>query len=161
VFGAILLPVMLAAYHSRYQPPSIGTVKSLMDEEVTAGMIHDVDLVNHIYTSDASVTDAACQTAGASRTWKGHDQLDARYRSLPTFLSLQHVFAQVTWDPNDSYASTAYVRAETIGVILPAVGHGKSQSIVGHELWVFTRGNGQWKISSFTYNLCLPANGAG
>jgi hypothetical protein len=132
-----------------------------MDEEVTAGVTHDVDLVNRIYTPDAVVTDAACQTPGVSQTWKGHAQIDGRYRSLPKFLWLQHVFAQVTWDPNDSDASAAYVTADTIGVLSPAASPGKSQSIVGHELWVFARVNAQWQITSFTYNLCLPANGAG
>jgi hypothetical protein len=157
IFGVIAVTVILAVVHSRNQPPGIGTVTNLMKEEVTAAETRNTALVDRIYTQDAVVTDAACQTAGASQTWQGYDRIDARYRNPGKFLWLQHVFAQVTWDPNDSNASTAYVTADTVGVLLPATSHGKSQSIVGHELWVFLRVDGQWRISSFTYNLCLPA----
>jgi len=124
IFGAIAVTVILAVAHSRNQPPGIGTVTNLMKEEVTAAETRDKALVNRIYTQDAVVTDAACQTAGASQTWQGYDQIDARYRNPGTFLWLQHVFAQVTWDPNDSDASTAYVTADTVGVLLPAASHG-------------------------------------
>ncbi len=157
IFGTIAVTVILAVAHSRNQPPDISTVTSLMKEEVTAAETRNTALANRIYTPDAVVTDAACQTPGASQTWQGYAQIDARYRNPGKFLWLQHVFAQVTWDPNDSGASTAYVTADTAGVLLPATGHGKSQSIVGHELWTFVRVNGQWRIASFTYNLCLPA----
>lgn len=161
VAGAILLAALLVLYHFVTGPPGIGTVTSLMKMEVTAGKDHDAALVNRIYASDAVVTDAGCQTPGASHTWKGYSQIDSRYRNLPKFLWLQHVFAQVTWDPNDFRASTAAVTAETIGVQLPATSHEKSESIVGHELWTFAYVNGQWRITSFTYNLCLPAYGGG
>jgi len=161
VFGAIFLTVILAVYHSWTQPPDISTVTNLMKEEVTAGETHDTALVSRIYIPDAVVTDAACQTRGVSQTWQGYAQIDIRYRGLARFLWLQHVYAQVTWDPNDSRASTAYVTANTIGVLLPATSHGKAQSIVGHELWIFVRVNGQWRVASFTYNLCLPAYSGG
>ncbi len=158
VFGAILLAVILAAYHSRTQPPGIGTVTNLMKAEVTAAETRNTALVNRIYTRDAVVTDAACQAPGFSQTWQRYAQIDARYRNPGKFLSLQHVFAQVTWDPNDSQASTAYVTADTAGVLLPATSHGRPRPIVGHELWIFVRVDGQWRIASFTYNLCFTLN---
>jgi len=128
-----------------------------MKEEVTAGETRNTALVNRIYLQDAIVTDAACQTPGVSRTWQGSIQIDDRYRKLPKVLWLQHVFAQVSWEPNDSHASTAYVTADTVGDLFPASSDGKSQSIVGRELWVFVRVNGRWRIAYFTYNLCFPA----
>ena len=155
IFGAIAVTVILTVAHSRNQPPDISTVSNLMKEEVTAAETRNTTLVNRIYTSDAVVTDAACQTPRLSQTWQGYAQIDARYRNPGKFLWLQHVFAQVTWDPNDRGASTAYVTADTAGVLLPATSHGKPQSIVGHELWIFVRANGQWRIASFTYNLCF------
>jgi hypothetical protein len=158
IFGVIAVAVILAVFHSRTQPPGIDTVTNLMKAEITAGETHNTALVNRIYTRDAVVTDAACQTPGVSQSWQGYAQIDVRYRKLPKFLWLQHVFAQVTWDPNDSRASTAYVTADTAGVLLPVASHGKPQSIVGHELWMFVRVNGEWRIASFTYNLCLPVN---
>jgi hypothetical protein len=157
IFGAVAVTVILAVVHSRNQSPGIGTVTSLMKEEITAAETRNTALVNSIYTRDAVVTDAACQTAGASRTWQGYGQIEARYRNPGKFLWLEHVFTQVAWDPDDSSASTAYVTAETAGVLLSATSRGKPQSVVGHELWVFVRVEGLWRIASFTYNLCLPA----
>ena len=167
VIGAILLAGLAWAYHqiTMSPPPSTSTVTSLMTQEVTASetphatatevkRIHS--LVESIYAPDAVVTDAACQTPGASQTWKGYRRLDARYLGLPKFLWLQHVFAQVTWDPDNSSASTATATAETAGVMLPATSQGKSQSIVGRELWTFAIVDGQWRITSFTYNMCVP-----
>jgi hypothetical protein len=158
VFGAILLAGLVWVYHqiTTSPPPSTSTVTSLMEQEVTAGETHNTALVERIYSPDAVVTDAACQTPGVSQTWKGYRQLDARYLGLPKFLWLQHIFAQVTWDPNNSSASTATATAETAGVLLPATSHGKSQSIVGRELWTFAIVDGQWRITSFTYNMCVP-----
>ncbi len=158
IVGAVLLAGVVWVYHqfTVSPPPDASTVTSLMAQEIAAGETHDTALVDRIYAPGAVVTDAACQSPQDSRTWKGYGQLDARYLGLPRFLWLQHVFAQVTWDPDNSSASTATATAETAGVMLPATRHGKSQSIVGRELWTFARVDGQWRITSFTFNMCVP-----
>jgi uncharacterized protein YchJ len=158
VIGAILLAGLVWVYHqvTDSPPPSTSTVTSLMRQEAAASVTRDTALVEHIYSPDAVVTDAACGQPGASQTWKGYGQLDARYLGLSGFLWLQHIFAQVTWDPGNSSASTATATAETAGVMLPATKNGKSQSIVGRELWTFVIVDGQWRITSFTYNMCVP-----
>lgn len=162
VIGAILLSGILAGYHHFFvEPPGIGTVTALMNEDATAAEHHDVTVVSRIYDPSAVVTDAGCQTPGASRTWTGYAEIKARYGQLPKFLWIQHVYPQVSWDPDDRQATTADVTAETIGVIEPSTNSQKSQSIVGHELWTFARVNGHWLVTSFTYNLCLPGSMGG
>src|SRR5262249_53783238 len=145
-------------YHSFTEPPGIGAVTSLMKEEAAAAEAHDPNVAFRIYARDAVVTDAGCQTPGASQTWKGYAEIYSRYRALPRFAWLQHIYAKVSWEPDNSGASTGYVTAETVGVLDSSVNSRKSQFIVGHELWTFALVNGHWLVTSFTYNLCLPVN---
>jgi len=159
IIAGVVLTTALSIHDKWTQPPSIGAVTSLMQQEVAAGKGRDAALANRIYAPDAVVTDAACGTQGRSQTWKGYTQVDARYRNVSGIVWVQHVTDGVTWYPNNNSASTAWAAAETVGVLAPAAGNGNSQSIVGHELWTFARANGQWRITSFTYNLCLPPSG--
>ncbi len=154
VVGGLVLFGLLTVYHNWTQPPGTGTVTSLMEEEATASETHDTALVSRIYTADAEVTDTGCETAKTlSQTWQGYAQIEDRYRLLPRFVWLQHAFEQVTWYPNDRSASTASATAVTVGVLaLP--GTRNFLSITGDELWTFARVNGQWRVASFTYNLC-------
>jgi len=158
--GGAAVFVILNFFYSNTRPPGVDVVISLMKQEVTAAQYRDTALVRHIYTPDAVVTDAACGSPVRSVTWQGWGPIDVRYRGLPEIPWMQHVFEQVNWYPSDSSASTAYVRADTVGVMRPTA-RAKLQSISGRELWSFARVDGQWRITSFTYNLCLPPSLAG
>ena len=160
ILGSLVLSGLLWLYHGFSQPPPVTAVTTLMDEEATAAQKHDTSVVGRIYAPDAVVTDAACQTPGQSHTWVGYAQISRRYKGLQGFVWLRHLYAQVTWEPDNSDATTAAVTAETVGVLAPATSKGKQQSIVGHELWTFALTNGHWLVTSFTYNLCLPPSGA-
>src|ERR1017187_5256094 len=160
IFGSLVLSGLLWLYHGFSQPPPVTAVTALMDEEATAAQKHDTSVVGRIYAPDAVVTDAACQKPGVSQTWVGYAQISRRYKGLQGFVWLRHLYAQVTWEPDNSDATTAAVTAETVGVLAPATSKGKQQSIVGHELWTFALTNGHWLVTSFTYNLCLPPSGA-
>lgn len=155
---AIALAFGVPAVKHLHAPPGTGTVLDLMNAEATATAAHDFAAITGIYAHDAVVTDAGCQSPGASQTWKGLARIEARYIALPSFSSLQHVNALVLWEPNDWRASKADVTAETVGVIAPSTSSQKPQFIVGNEQWTFADENGRWVITSFTYNLCLPTS---
>lgn len=135
-------------------PPSDSTVTALMAQEVQAGKTHDVRLVASIYDEHAVVMDAGCQSPDQGTVWSGLPRITARYLELPQFASLDHADPHVSWVLNNRFATKAYASATTIGAIASSTGN---QPIRGHELWVFAKINGQWLITSFIYNLCMPS----
>ena len=137
-------------------PPPANAVIDVMNQETMAGMTRDPGVIGHIYAPDATVTDAGCQTPGASNTWRGAEEIATRYGGLPAIESLHHVDVSVRWEPANRWASRAEVAADTIGVLAPTGTPPKSQSIAGHERWILFKSGDRWLIQSFTYNLCLP-----
>jgi len=132
-----------------------------MDTETAAAKSHDIAALRRLYAPGAVVADAACMTRGAAQVWNGWHQIADRYRGLPGFLSLRHVHPLVLWQPDNSGAVTADVTAETIGVIGPSASTPKPAFITGNELWTFALSHGRWMVTSFTYNLCVPAGVGG
>jgi hypothetical protein len=131
-------------------------VKDLMDQEVSAAKSRDLKLVDQIYASDAVVKEAVCQPGDQSHIWYGREQIKARYRDLPQFLSLAHANKQVTLIPNDPSAMKATATASTQGQFV-MVASGSTQKLVslgGNEQWEFSKIADQWFITIFTYNLC-------
>jgi hypothetical protein len=153
--GGILGFSLPLLYGIIVNPPPASTVADLMNQESLAAKMHNITVVSRIYASDAVVTDAGCQSPGASTVWTGEAQIMSRYNALPAFSSLEHVNVHVNWEPDFSWATKADATAETVGVIVPSGGSQQSQFIVGHEQWTFAHENGHWVITSFTYNLCI------
>jgi len=156
----LVLAAPLAIYHSFGEPQGIGTVTGLMNVEAAAARAHDVTAVSRIFAPDAAVTDAGYQIPGASQTWKRFAEIYARYRAMPRFLWIQHLYAQVSWDPNDSRAA-ADVTAETVGSLSPRPADGTPSPSWATKLWTFALVNGHWRVTSFTYNLCRPSSNGG
>lgn len=155
--GAIIGFVLPLSWHLVIDPPSASAVFGLMNSEVQAAVTRDTGAAGRLYAPDATVTDAGCQTQGATTTWRGPSEISRRYRDLPSFDSLHHVGARVSWDPPNRWASRAEATADTIGVIAGGDTSPRSQSIIGHERWAFVKTNDRWVVQSFTYNLCMPA----
>jgi hypothetical protein len=142
-------------------PPGLSTLTSLMNEEAAAARAHDMAAVSSLYAPAPFVKDAACRTSGSSHTWTGLDQIRARYQALPKFSALRHVGGQVQWRPDNSQATYATMRAQTVGIIPRSASSPKAQYIHGNEVWTFARVGGRWVITSFTYNVCFRPGGGG
>ncbi|SRR5258708_22184351 len=132
-------------------PPSDATVTQLMDQESQIATEHSVEPLTSIYDAQAVITDAGCLTPGQGTVWPGLTQIGDRYSNLGQFTTLQHSDPHISWVPNNFLAMKAYASAITIGGLVSPPG-----PIRGHEQWIFAKINGQWLITSFTYNLCLP-----
>jgi hypothetical protein len=129
-------------------PQDESTIIQLMDQEARIATTHTGSLAD-IYDAQATVIDAGCQTPGQGVVWSGLAQITDRYNHLGQFTSLQHSGPQISWEPNNRWATKAYVSATTIGGLA-------SGPIHGNERWTFDKINGRWFITSFTYNFCQP-----
>jgi SnoaL-like domain len=156
VFIGALLAFAFPHLWNWYSDPPTGMVLGLMDQEVSAAKNRDPGLVRHIFASDAVVTDAGCESQTASTTWTNINAIEARYRALATFASLQHANIKVSWESENRSASKAEATADTIAVMKPVGESKKPQFLTGHEHWAFAKVDDHWAIKSFTYNLCLP-----
>jgi zinc-ribbon domain len=151
-----LLPMsIMSFYHYFTGPPPDSIITTLMAQEVQAATTHDLDLLTSIYDPRATVVDTACLSPSQSQVWSGLTNITSRYSTLLPFASLEHAKPSVVWVPDDSSATTAYASATTIGVLAATAGNGP-QPIRGHEQWAFTKSKGQWLITLFAYNFCLP-----
>jgi hypothetical protein len=149
IVGSLLTFLLLSILSPGHLNDSI--VTNLMDQDVNAAKSHDVGSLPQIYAYNAVVVDAGCQSSSPSSVWSGLPQITARYEGLPPFTLLAHVNVHVSWIPDNSSATQATATADTSGIALV---NGSSISLRGHELWTFAKIDGQWRITSFTYNLC-------
>jgi hypothetical protein len=151
ILGFISMPL----YNLVYGHPPDTLVTNLMAQDVFAAKSQDVGPLPLIYAYNAVVVDAGCQSPSPSYIWSGLPKITDRYNSLPKFISLAHVNVHVTWIPDDSSATQATATADTGGIALI---NDSQLSLRGHELWTFAKIDGQWRITGFTYNLCLPSS---
>jgi hypothetical protein len=153
VIASVLTFVVTLSILHFLAPPGNETLTALMDQEITAARNRDIRIVSTIFDEKASVMDAGCKTPGQGKVWRGISELAARYSTLGTFPSLEHVVSAVAWVPDSWQANKAYVSASTTGSVINA--DGSLQVLEGDERWVFVKMDGQWRITSFSYNLCL------
>lgn len=145
---AILSLVLTLGVQWILGPHDESTIIHLMDQEVQIATTHTGSLAS-IYNAQAAVMDAGCQTPGQGVVWSGLTQITDRYSNLGRFTSLEHSDPHISWEPNNLLATKAYVLATTIGGTASGPVH-------GNEHWTFAKINGQWLITSFTYNFCSP-----
>jgi len=149
VAGALAAFALQWAYGEVHGPPSDSTVTRLIEREAQAGEQHRGDIAMEIYAPNAVVADAAC--GGRSTTfWRGGTQIQQRYDALLELSSLRHIDPQVNWMPSDRSAERATATAHTAGIM------SGTTLLTGHELWEFERIDGEWLITAFTYNICMP-----
>ena len=152
LFYPLLVAILTLAFTLGVQwflgPQDESTIIKLMDQEAQIARTHTGSLTS-IYDAQATVIDAGCQTPGQGVVWSGLAQITDRYNNLSQFTSLEHASPQISWEPNNRWATKAYVSATTIGGLA-------SGPIHGNERWTFAKINGRWLITSFTYNFCQP-----
>ncbi len=97
-----------------------------------------------LFFEDAWIADASTQSF-----WKGRREILERFRSMEEFKTLEH---RLDKDPaftsdHSAVASTttqsAFVESRTAMV----------RSYIGHEIWIFEKVDGRWKIKNFQVNL--------
>jgi len=150
VLGAVLTALLPPVFQHLMDMPVTG-VAALMTQESEAGLSRDSTLVRQIYAVGATVTDAGCTTGRQATTWRGLDQIAARYEALPDFNYLDHYMAEFTWNSNYPWAvSLARATARSSGTTKET----PPQLIAGAEQWTFTKVGGRWFITTFVYGLC-------
>lgn len=82
-------------------------------------------------------------------------QILQRYQQLEAFSWLRHSDAEVSFTPDNAYATSATATAQTAGFIKPSPTLPAGMEIHGNERWTFIQVNGKWLISSYIYNVCL------
>jgi hypothetical protein len=100
-FLAFLFPVIS---HNLNAPPPDSTFTRLMNQDVRAALHHDGEVASQIYSSNAVVIDAGCQSPGSGTVFTGLEKIKQRYNSLPQFASLAHVNihvkGEIPWQTN-------------------------------------------------------------
>ena len=143
ILGILSLTRIIGPYDS--------IVTNLMDQDVIAAKSHDVESLPQIYAYNAVIIDDRCPSSSPFATWSGLPAITDRYESLPPFIWLAHVNVHITWMPDNFWATRATATSDTSGI---AVVNGSQISLKGRELWAFAKIDGQWRITSFTYDLC-------
>ena len=142
-------------------PPSLVTPLSpsvairLIDLEAQAARTRNTSLVAEIYSDEAVITDAACLSKQPDGPWVGLPEITNRYTQLPTILTLEHVEIVVQWNSDDARTTIEGTATSlTVGTLKHDTPPGY-ENLGGRDAWAFALQNGQWKITSFTYGLCL------
>ena len=119
-------------------------IRQIIGLEATYVVQGQIDKVITLYADQAVVKDAGNQIM-----WTGNAQISNRYNSLPVFTFLKHDAVDIVFNSDLTYARAT---ASTFGTYLS---NGTQVNISGDqsERWSFERINGDWKITSFTYNL--------
>lgn len=155
IVGAIvtaLLTVAIPSFisHLRIHPDD-RIVENLMQRDIYMAKTHDVSPIQSVYAYNAVVVDSGCQTNSQPTVWSGLPNITNRYESLPQIVTLDHATPQIRWIPDDSSATMAIATASTTGTVMQ---NGSSYELKGNELWEVTQINGQWLVTSFTFDLC-------
>ena len=152
IFYPLLVAILTLAFTLSVQwflePRDESKIIQLMDQEAQIARTHTGSPAD-IYDAQATIIDAGCQTPGQGVVWSGLAQITDRYSHLGQFTSLEHSDPHISWEPDNLWATKAYVSATTIGAMA-------SGPIHGNERWIFDKIDGQWLITSFTYNFCQP-----
>jgi hypothetical protein len=123
--------------------------REIVNQEAILVLQGKIEEVVSLYAEDAYIRDAAGGDTGLEIWWKGQQEIADRYRNLPQFTYLRHDAIEISISSDKEYARAV---ADTIG---ECVIGGKNVRISSNrgEKWVLEKFDGNWKITSFTYNL--------
>ena len=155
IIGAILTALFTVAIPSIVSMvnghPRDDIVMNLMEQDIHMAKTHDLTPIQSVFANNAVVVDSGCVTAGQPTVWANLPNIEKRYESLPQIVTLDHSKIQVNWTPDDSSATSAVATAYTTGT---AIENGSSFELKGNEVWEFTKIDGNWLVTSFTFDLC-------
>ena len=124
-------------------------IREIIEKEANLTLEGKIDEVVLLYHEEAFVRDAAGGNTDQEIFWNGINRVAERYRDLPEFTYLKHDAIEIAVSSDRTYARAI---ADTIGTYKVNGTEVKISSNQG-EKWTFEKINGNWKITSFTYNL--------
>jgi len=132
--------------------PIIGPEKDIREViKQEASLVHAgrIDEVLLLFDKNAFVKDAVGGSKEWETVWMGQKEIRERYVQLPRFTYLRHDAIDITLSSDGKYARAI---ADTIGEYIIGGKKVKISSNRG-EKWTLEKIAGEWKITSFTYNL--------
>ena len=124
-------------------------IRKVIEQEANLALEGSIDEAVSLFDKNAFVRDAAGGNKDQEIVWNGVNNIADRYRNLPEFIYLKHEATEITISSDRTYARAT---ADTIGTYID---NGREIKISGNqgEKWTFEKIDGEWKITSFTYNL--------
>jgi hypothetical protein len=151
IIGSLLTFFIPKIYAHFWGPPSDTIVTNLMEQDIRMAKTGDLSSIQSVYAYNAVVVDSGCKTASQPTIWAGIQNIMNRYEMLPQIVTLDHSNIHINWIPDDSSATMAVATASTTGT---AKLNGSSFDLNGNEVWEVSNINGQWLVTSFTFDLC-------
>lgn len=124
-------------------------IRKVIEQEASLVLEGKIEEVLSLFDEDAYVRDAAGGNIEEQILWTGREEIIKRYWDLPRFVYLKHDAIEITVSSDDEYARAI---ADTVGEY---VINGKRVEVSSNrgEKWTLRKIAGEWKITSFTYNL--------
>jgi len=131
---------------TQQQKADTKAITNVIEKEASLVLNRSMDQAISLYTDNASIRDYLGQV-----TFSGKDQIADRYNNLEVFTYLQHQAITVAFSQD---GSTARAIADTVGTFIDKTTNSPVNiSSNQGERWTLEKINGEWKITSLTYNL--------
>lgn len=124
-------------------------IREVIEQEANLVLVGRIDEALLLFDENAFVKDAAGGNNEWETVWMGQKEIRERYVQLPRFTYLRHDAVDITLSSDRKYARAI---ADTMGEYIVDGKKVKISSNQG-EKWTLEKIGGEWKITSFTYNL--------
>ena len=124
-------------------------IREVIEQEASLVRAGRIDEVLLLFDENAFIKDAAGGSKEWETVWMGQKEIRERYVQWPRFTYLRHDAIDITLSSDGKYARAI---ADTMGEYIVGGKKVKISSNRG-EKWTLEKIAGEWKITSFTYNL--------
>lgn len=124
-------------------------IREVIEQEASLVLAGRIDEALLLFNENAFIKDAVGGSKEWETVWMGQKGIRERYAQLPRFTYLRHDAIDITLSSDGKYARAT---ADTMGEYIVGGKKVKISSNRG-EKWTLEKIAGEWKITSFTYNL--------